>query len=44
MTTLDQSILKLVKAGTVTPEEAVHHALNHEWMLKRLSAENLIAR
>lgn len=42
MTTLDQSILRLVQAGLVSPKEAVRHAVNHEWIQKRLAAEHLI--
>lgn len=38
MISMDQSLLKLVQAGRVAPETALHHAVNPEWLQKRLSA------
>lgn len=37
MISMDQSLLKLVQAGTVAPEEALRHAVNTEWLKKRLA-------
>lgn len=36
MVSMDQSILKLVKDGRITPTEAMKHCVNSEWMQKRL--------
>ena len=38
MVTMDQSILALVKEGKITEDTAMCHAVNHEWMEKRLAA------
>ncbi|MPM00136.1 Twitching mobility protein [bioreactor metagenome] len=37
MVSMDQSLLKLVQAGRVSPEVALRHAINGEWLQKRLS-------
>ena len=37
MTTMDQSILALLKAGRITQETALRHASNPDWMEKRFS-------
>ena len=38
MITMDQSILRLVQAGRVAPEEAMHYCINTDWMRRRLDA------
>lgn len=37
MISMDQSLLKLVQSGRITPDIALRHSLNSEWMQKRLS-------
>jgi twitching motility protein PilT len=38
MITMDQSLLKLVQSGRVTPEVALRHSINEDWLQKRLAA------
>lgn len=38
MVTMDQSILRLVQAGRVAPDEAMHYCINTDWMRRRLDA------
>jgi twitching motility protein PilT len=38
MVTMDQSLLSLVRAGRIAPEEALRHSINQEWLKKRLAA------
>ena len=38
MVTMDQSILKLVQAGRVSPAEGMHYCINPDWMRRRLEA------
>lgn len=37
MFTMDQSILRLCQSGRISQAEAIRHAINPEWMQKRLS-------
>lgn len=36
MVSMDQSLLKLVRDGKITPAEAIKHCVNLEWMQKRV--------
>ena len=38
MVSMDQSILRLAQGGRITPEEALRHCINSDWMHKRLAA------
>ena len=38
MVTMDQSLLRLVQSGRISPEAALRHSVNSEWMQKRLGA------
>lgn len=38
MVTMDQSLVQLVKGGTITPEIAAQYAINSDWVKKRLSS------
>ncbi len=38
MITMDQSLLNLVLPGKITPETAVRHSINPDWLQKRLTA------
>ena len=37
MISMDQSLLKLVQSGRITPDTALRHSINSEWMQKRLN-------
>ncbi len=37
MVTMDQSLLRLVQSGRVTPEVALRHSINQDWLIKRLA-------